>query len=125
MAIDPAKTDGPEYRMRARAEVYQFRVVLLEVTPSIWRIIQVPGTYSFWDLHVAIQDSMGWLDYHLHCFRMSRPGSGDLEQIGIPDEDAFEGDEPILPGWSVPIASYFTHLRLPMSTTSETAGNTR
>lgn len=95
--------------MRAKVEVYQFGVVLLEVAPPIWRTIQVPGTYSFWDLHVAIQDSMGWLDYHLHLFRMSRPGTGDMVQIGIPDEDAFEGDEPILPGWSVPIASYFTH----------------
>jgi hypothetical protein len=77
--------------------------------PPIWRTIQVPGTYSFWDLHVAIQDSMGWLDYHLHLFRVSRPGTSDAVQIGIPDEDAFEGDEPILPGWEVPIASYFTH----------------
>jgi pRiA4b ORF-3-like protein len=69
----------------------------------------VPGTYSFWDLHVAIQDSMGWLDYHLHRFRMTRPGTDDVVQIGIPDEDAFEGDEPILPGWDVPIASYFAY----------------
>ncbi|MGH7414755.1 MAG: plasmid pRiA4b ORF-3 family protein [Candidatus Rokuibacteriota bacterium] len=95
--------------MRARVEVYQFGVVLLEIAPPVWRTIQVPGTYNFWDLHVAIQDSMGWLDYHLHLFRMSQPGTGGLVQIGIPDEDAFEGDEPILPGWSIPIASYFTH----------------
>lgn len=95
--------------MRARVEVYQFGVVLLEVVPPIWRTIQVLGTYSFWDLHVAIQDSMGWLDYHLHLFRVSRPGTGDAVQIGIPDEDAFGGDGPILPGWEVPIASYFTH----------------
>ena len=95
--------------MRASVEFYQFGVVLLEAAPPIWRTIQVPGTYSFWDLHVAIQDSMGWLDYHLHLFHVSRPGTGDMVQIGIPDEDPFEGDEPILPGWSVPIASYFTH----------------
>jgi hypothetical protein len=29
--------------------------------------------------------------------------------IGIPDEDAFEGDEPILPAWEIPIARYFAH----------------
>jgi hypothetical protein len=51
---------------------------------------------------------MGWLDF-LHLLRGSRPGTGDAVQIGIPDEDAFEGDEPILPGWSVLIASYFIH----------------
>jgi hypothetical protein len=56
--------------VQAAVEVYQFRIVLLEIAPPTWRTIQVPRTYSFWDLHVAIQDSMGWLDYHLHRFRI-------------------------------------------------------
>ena len=88
-------------------QVFQFKVALLEIEPPIWRTIQVPATYSFWDLHVAIQDAMGWLDYHLHLFRMSRPGTGEVVRIGIPDDDPFEGDEPVLPGWDVPMASYF------------------
>jgi hypothetical protein len=93
----------------ARApDVYQFKVALLEVAPPVWRTIQVPGTYSFWDLHVAIQDAMGWLDYHLHAFRVRLPGTDATLQIGIPDEDAFEGDEPYLPGWEIPIARHFT-----------------
>ena len=41
-------------------KVYQFKISLKEIKPPIWRRIQVPDTYSFWDLHVAIQDSMGW-----------------------------------------------------------------
>jgi hypothetical protein len=73
----------------------------------IWRTLQIPETYSFWDLHVALQDAMGWLDYHLHFFRVSKPGTGETVQIGIPDDDAFEGDEPILPGWGIPVATYF------------------
>jgi hypothetical protein len=94
--------------VRERAQVYQFRVVLLEVAPPVWRTIQVPETYTFWDLHVALQDSMGWLDYHLHLFRVSKRAGGQVVQIGIPADDAFEGDEPTLPGWRVPIATYFT-----------------
>jgi len=69
----------------------------------------VPETYNFWDLHVALQDSMGWLDYHLHLFRVNKPVTGEVVQIGIPDDDPFEGDEPIVPGWEVPIAPYFPH----------------
>ena len=88
-------------------QVYQFKVALLEITPPIWRTIQVPETYTFWDLHVAIQDAMGWLDYHLHVFDMNQPGTGEAAKIGIPDDDPFEGDEPIVPGWDVPIAAYF------------------
>lgn len=67
----------------------------------------MPETYSFWDLHVALQDAMGWLDYHLHLFRVTKPDAGEVVQIGIPDDDAFEGDEVIQPGWDIPIAEYF------------------
>jgi hypothetical protein len=88
--------------------VYQFKVLLLRVAPPIWRSIQVPETYSFWDLHVALQDAMGWLDYHLHLFRVITPATAKVVQIGIPDDDPFEGDEPTLPGWEIPIADYFS-----------------
>lgn len=91
----------------ATPRVYQFKLVLVGVEPPIWRRIQVPETYSFWDLHVALQDAMGWLDYHLHVFRVARPGAGEVEQIGIPDDDPFEGDKPTLPGWEVPITRHF------------------
>ncbi|WP_432743071.1 plasmid pRiA4b ORF-3 family protein [Methylobacter sp. G7] len=84
--------------------IYQFRVTLLEITPPIWRRIQVPADYSFWDLHVAIQDSMGWLDYHLHEFRVNKPRSRKVDVIGIPDT---ETDHSVIAGWEVPISEYF------------------
>lgn len=89
--------------------VYQFRVELKGIAPPIWRTIQVPETYSFWDLHVAIQDAMGWLDYHLHQFDVVNPETGVKEGIGIPDEE-FGGDGvgEVLPGWKKKIASYFS-----------------
>jgi nucleoside 2-deoxyribosyltransferase len=93
--------------MKPAARVYQFKVVLRDVTPPVWRTIQVPESYTFWDLHVAIQDAMGWLDYHLHVFRATASGARGSVQIGIPDDDAFEGDEPTLPGWEIAIAPYF------------------
>ena len=88
--------------------IYQFKIEMEGITPVIWRRIQVPETYSFWDLHVAIQDAMGWLDYHLHIFRIRRKHSHTASEIGIPDDDyAVEGDPEILPGWEVPISGYF------------------
>ncbi len=77
-----------------------------EIRPTIWRVIQVPSVYSFWDLHVAIQDAMGWLDYHLHAFRVKMPRKKSETEIGIPDED-FD-DRNVVPGWKVPITKYFT-----------------
>ncbi|MFQ5780091.1 MAG: plasmid pRiA4b ORF-3 family protein [Nitrospiria bacterium] len=85
---------------------YQFKVTLKGVEPPIWRRIEVPAGYSFWDLHVAIQDAMGWFDCHLHAFRISNPDTGEMEEIGIPYDEGFD-DRPCLPGWEVPMAAYF------------------
>ena len=93
--------------MDTKNTIYQFKVILKGIKPLIWRRIEVPATYRFWDLHVAIQDSMGWDDYHLHAFRISNPDTGKVEQIGIPDDDRFEDDPVCLPGWKLPIAAYF------------------
>ncbi len=90
--------------------ICQFRITLKEISPPIWRRILVPEDYSFWDLHVAIQDAMGWLDYHLHVFRMKRRQGHKVMEIGIPDEDLCEGDPEIMPGWKIPIAKYFATL---------------
>ena len=51
-------------------QIYQFKITLEGVRPPIWRRIQVPETYSFRDLHIAIQDVMGWGDYHLYEFHV-------------------------------------------------------
>lgn len=98
---------APQAGAAAKDLIFQFRVSLLGIEPEIWRLIAVPATYSFWDLHVAIQDAMGWLDYHLHAFRVPDPKTGTIAQIGIPD-DTFEDEQPFLPGWETPIRDYFT-----------------
>jgi hypothetical protein len=41
---------------------HRFHIELEGIDPPVWRCIRVPSSYSFWDLHVAIQDAMGWLD---------------------------------------------------------------
>ncbi len=85
--------------------VYQFKITLKESNPPIWRRIQVPENYSFWDLHVAIQDAMGWYDCHLHEFRFKSPGENGKEVcIGIPFEDDYEK---VQKGWNVKIITIF------------------
>lgn len=93
--------------MSARSQAYQFTITLRGIEPPVWRRIEVPASYSLWDLHVAIQDVMGWKDYHLHVFRFDDPDAEDRVEVGIPNDDAFEGEPPILPGWEQPIRDYF------------------
>ncbi len=87
--------------------IYQFKITLRGVSPAIWRRIQVPHNYSFWDLHVALQDAMGWLDCHLHVFRVINPASGEAEEIGIPNDEPFYDEQPCLSGWETPLSAYF------------------
>lgn len=51
---------------RPYTQTYQIKISLLGT--KIWRRILVPKSYTFYDLHVAIQNAMGWTDSHLHCF---------------------------------------------------------
>jgi hypothetical protein len=93
--------------MASKKQLLRFRVELEDISPPIWREIVVPSSYSFWDLHVAIQDAMGWLDYHLHAFRIRDPKTRGVVEIGIPLEDDF-GDQTVLAGWQVPVLSYLS-----------------
>jgi len=72
---------------RKYERVYQFRITLIGIEPPIWRRIQVPEIYTFWELHSAIQDVMGWEDYHLHEFEIKDPKTGEEVRIGIPHPD--------------------------------------
>jgi len=90
--------------------VLQFKIELPEIVPLIWRRILVPSNYNFWDLHVAIQDSMGWLDYHLHYFEIRGKGKKKEERIGIPDFDRFAELPEVYPGWEIPVLTCFNDL---------------
>lgn len=85
---------------------HQYLVVLAGTQPLVWRRILVPSTYTFWDLHVAIQDAMGWKDCHLHEFEIVGPPGEPSLRIGLPNRELPEARQP-LPGWEVPIENAF------------------
>jgi len=84
--------------------VFQFRITLQDIKPTIWRCIQIAKQCTFWDLHVAVQNAMGWTDSHLHEFRVFNPATGKKECIGIPDNN--EDVHPTLAGWDVKVEHY-------------------
>ena len=45
---------------------------------DIWRRVIVPDSYTLGDLHLVIQDAMGWKNYHLHMFET--PDGETIEQ---------------------------------------------
>ncbi|GFU40557.1 uncharacterized protein y4hQ [Trichonephila clavipes] len=96
------------------SQVFQLKISLKFIKPAIWRRIEVPASYNFRQLHYAIQDSMGWksgfMDYHLHAFRMRDPRTKLRVEIGIPNNDGYDINETI-PEETTKIAEYFKDLK--------------
>ncbi len=65
------------------ASVYQLKVSLREITPPIWRRVQVPGDITLAKLQRVLQIVMGWTNSHLHKFSI---GGVDYAE---PDPDGF------------------------------------
>jgi hypothetical protein len=87
-------------------DLLRFRVELVGILPPIWREILVPAGYSFWDLHVAIQDAMGWWDSHLHGFRLRDRGETLL--FGIPTGEEMEGMPEPSPRWGTLVIEHLS-----------------
>ncbi|RSZ61239.1 plasmid pRiA4b ORF-3 family protein [Corynebacterium hylobatis] len=47
---------------------FRIRLDLDDVQPPVWRRLLLPGDLSLDQVHVVIQEAMGWEDYHLHKF---------------------------------------------------------
>jgi hypothetical protein len=69
--------DKPKARTRRRQEkkinaktLFQFKITLKELHPSIWRRIQVADC-TLDKLHEHIQTAMGWTNSHLHHFKIN------------------------------------------------------
>lgn len=76
------------------SRVLQLKITLNGSLPKVWRRILVPADYSFFDLHVAIQDAMGWTDSHLHGFRITKDKIAQplIIQYPNPEDDTDFGD---------------------------------
>ena len=79
-------------RKRPKPKVYELRIELDGIVPSVWRRIIVPGTITLPELHDLLQLVMGWTDSHLHSFTIgkhtysSKAGNGDLAEMKMIDE---------------------------------------
>ncbi len=82
---------------------FVLRVDLVLAPRPIWRTLQVAENATFWDLHVALQDVMGWRDCHLHVFTVDHPHTGERLRIGVPDASEFHGSNAVIPGWQVQV----------------------
>ena len=74
--------------------IYQLKVTLDVIEPTIWRRLLVPDNISLADLHEILQLAMGWTNSHLHEFTIARksygePEDDELGNHGVKDETLY------------------------------------
>jgi hypothetical protein len=71
----------PPKNKSEQKRVYQIRVALRDVTPPIWRRIQITGDMNLRQLHWTLQTVMGWQEEHRHRFDFFGTRYGDPRVI--------------------------------------------
>ena len=69
-------------------DVYQLRVWIREISPSIWRRLLVRSDSTIEDLHYILQIAFSWTDFHLHQFRIRAKsyGVGEIGGMSFSDD---------------------------------------
>lgn len=57
--------------IRILAPLYQFKIVLVDSAPPIWRRVAVQPDITLHDLHVILQTVMGWHGRYPHVFEIA------------------------------------------------------
>lgn len=68
--------------------VHQLKITLHESKPPIWRRVLLPSSATLFQLHGVIQESFGWIGYHLHECEIAGTRYGDAE-----DDDGWDDDD--------------------------------
>jgi len=91
-------------RRRKFKNVLRLKITLQGTDPAVWRRILIPESYTFYDLHVAIQNAMGWTDSHLHLFEVpARRKNQEPRRIFCPFMEPDLDEGPLLLGTEVPV----------------------
>lgn len=81
----------------------QLKVTLSDTRPPVWRRIVLAASCTFWELHLAVQDAMGWSQIHRHEFDL-RDEAGAPLAVGLPSDKS--GGGVCRAGWEVAVAPF-------------------
>ena len=74
--------------------ILELKVTLLGTKPSVYRILHIEKSRTFYELHIAIQIAFGWENYHMHEFRINDERIGEKEFLD--DNTVLEGSNTLL-----------------------------
>jgi hypothetical protein len=71
-----------------KPDIYELKIALIDTKPTIYRTILIPGDVTLNKLHLVIQNSFNWWNYHLFRF----DGYGKTKTV----EDVFENQSELM-----------------------------
>ena len=77
----------PQPNHEPAVEIYQLPVLLLKISPAIWRRILVRSDSTIADLHYSLQIALGWTNSHLHQFSLHGQEYGVYQPGGVSFHD--------------------------------------
>ena len=96
----------PRRARKAKPSVLQLHIALKEVEGPVWRRLLVPSDIKLAELHLALNEVMGWTNSHLHQFLFGARTFGDPDF----DEDGqFEDERSICLDELVGVNERFTY----------------
>jgi len=102
--IDAENAAASRAASRAPSEAsYQLKVQIGDITPPVWRRVEVPAEIALDELHDVIQRLFAWEDRHLHEFRIGDHATG--VRYAPDDPEADHWGTPPLNEWGVPLNS--------------------
>jgi len=75
---------------------YLLRVDLEHVDPPVWRRLRVPGRVTLDELHVVLQEALGWEDRHLYRFRIGGELFADPEWLDVRGQEVHDPEAHVL-----------------------------
>ncbi|MDA1229831.1 MAG: plasmid pRiA4b ORF-3 family protein [Planctomycetota bacterium] len=81
--FEPPKSKAKKRKSTGSGDIFQFRIKLKNIEPSIWRRIQVRDC-TLDELHEHIQAAMGWENCHLHRFTINGVEFGPVSLDAMP-----------------------------------------
>ena len=80
-------------KFRLPIRIYQLRIELTKIEPTIWRTLLVPDTIKLSKLDRVIQESFGWTNSHLHEFNVGTKRYGMVNAV---QEHEWDDENPLL-----------------------------
>ena len=82
----------PSAAPRIDSPILQLKIMVDGSKPPIWRRVLVPADMPLPQLHEVIQTLFGWLDYHLHEFRIGGFRGPAYAPVNPDGDDEFSGE---------------------------------